>query len=944
MNILNFTMGKFQFILLLLCTVTSAFAQPTLTERIYLSGTDVDHQRQWDFFITEGRRSGQWDSIGVPSNWELEGFGTYNYGHDWRDRPETLGKEVGKYRHDFFVPREWRGERIVRLVFEGAMTDTEVRINGRPAGPPHRGGFYRFGYDITDLVEYGMDNTLEVDVAKHSANASVNAAERQADYWIFGGIFRPVYLEVHPLEYLTQVLIDARADGTLRLKAQRNTATEAASLTAQLLTMEGVPVGPVLRQSFPDSVLELSALYPDIQTWHPEHPHRYRLRVRLVWENDVLYETEAQLGFRTVEIRPRDGLYLNGHKLILKGINRHSFRPETGRALGERDHRADLELLQEMNMNAVRMSHYPPDPRFLELCDSLGFVVLDEVAGWQDGYDTIVGPKVIRSTVLRDHNHPSVLLWDHGNEGGWTLANEPYFKRYDYQQRPVLYPWALRNGIDTRHYPDYNFGVPRFDTGRDVFMPTELLHGLFDGGHGAGLRDFWDSYRNNPAFAGAFLWVLRDEAVLRTDRHPPVYDAAGTYAPDGIVGPHNEKEGSFYAVREIWSPVQIPPTQINRRFDGRLLVRNEFTLANLADCTFRWRLLDTGVPGVSLARVLDQGERPGPDAAPGEQRFLQLDLGPRFATAEILEVDAIDPRGNRVYTWSWPVIEPVIKSDAIRQARAEAPAAITLQQNKLVWRLVWGDLQVGFSRSDGQLVDVLFNKQDVPFAGGPRIVGTEAAAIDSVWLDRTAADGSVAVHTRYAGYPYAHTWRLHTDGWLELTAAPPRLRADDLDYFGISFDYSESSVRSAEWLGAGPYRIWKNRRAGTSFGRWSKDYNDTRTGHNFDNLIYPEFKGYHGNLYWLELFGDSYRITVLNETPGLDFRLFTPAVPEPTQGHTHPPFPAGDVSILYAIPPIGTKFRRPEELGPSGQRYDSHYNTGHAAEPMRLWFRFSLVR
>jgi hypothetical protein len=924
-------------------TAISAFAQAPRTERIYLSGTDVDHQRQWAFSITDGRRSGQWDSIGVPANWELEGFGTYNYGHDWRDRPAALGKETGQYRHSFFVPREWRRQRTVRIVFEGAMTDTEVRINGRPAGPVHQGGFYRFAYDITELLSYGRDNVLEVDVAKHSANASVNAAERQADYWIFGGIFRPVYLEVLPPEHLTQVAVDARADGTLRLRTSRNRREPGADLIAQLLTLAGDPVGTELRQAFRDTLAELAALYPAIRTWNPEQPHLYRLRIRLVREGQVLHETEERIGFRTVELRPHDGLYVNDRRIVLKGINRHSFRPETGRALSERDHRADLELLREMNMNAVRMSHYPPDPRFLDLCDSLGFFVLDEVAGWQDGYDTIVGPRVIRSTVLRDQNHPSVILWDHGNEGGWTLANERHFHRYDYQQRPVLYPWALRNGLDTRHYPDYNFGLQRFRYGTTPFMPTELLHGLFDGGHGAGLSDFWESYRNNPTFSGGFLWVLRDEAVLRTDADPPYYDAAGTYAPDGIVGPHNEREGSFYAVRDLWSPVQIAPVRIDRQFDGRLQVRNEFLYTDLAECSFRWRLLDTGLPSTGPARELATGEQRGPAAAPGEQRTLALQLGPELARADLLEVDVFDPQGHRLRSWSWPVIGPQVKSQAIRQARTTGSTPPSVRETDLFWQVSQGNLQLSFSRQSGRLTGVFRAGREIPFTQGPRTVGVAAAAVDSVRLFQTA-DGTVVVRTHYAGYPHEHSWLLHPDGWLELRAAPLRLRAGGLDYLGISFDYPETNVRRAAWLGAGPYRIWKNRRAGAHFGRWSKDYNNTITGHSFDKLIYPEFKGYHGDLYWLELAGAGHRITVLNETPGLDFRLFTPDLPEPTQGHTHPPFPPGDISFLYAIPPIGTKFKRPEQLGPRGQPNDAFFNPGNAAEPMRLWFWFARER
>jgi beta-galactosidase/beta-glucuronidase len=132
-----------------------------------------------------------------PRTGNLQGFGTYNYGHDWKNENKKLGKEHGLYRYEFEVPRDWKG-KTVNIVFDGSMTDTEVKINGKLAGEIHQGAFYRFKYDISKLLKYGQTNLLEVDVAKHSSNESVNRAERQADFWIFGGIFRPVFWKFYP--------------------------------------------------------------------------------------------------------------------------------------------------------------------------------------------------------------------------------------------------------------------------------------------------------------------------------------------------------------------------------------------------------------------------------------------------------------------------------------------------------------------------------------------------------------------------------------------------------------------------------------------------------------------------------------------------------------------------------------------------------------------------
>src|SRR5437867_8933149 len=175
-------MRTFKLLMLVMACVFSGIvtnAQVRTTSEIrYLSGTGKDEAVFWDFFCTEGRNSGVWSKIRVPSNWETEGFGTYQYGADHQRESNPFPKEQGKYKLNFEVPQHWRN-RVVRLVFEGSMTDTEVWVNGKSAGPVHQGSFYRFKYDITPLLRFGESNLLEVTVSKESSNASVNNAERR---------------------------------------------------------------------------------------------------------------------------------------------------------------------------------------------------------------------------------------------------------------------------------------------------------------------------------------------------------------------------------------------------------------------------------------------------------------------------------------------------------------------------------------------------------------------------------------------------------------------------------------------------------------------------------------------------------------------------------------------------------------------------------------------
>ena len=199
------------------------------TERQYLSGRGCDDMVQWDFMCTGGNNSGKWTKIGVPSCWELQGFGTYQYGMKFYGKafPEGVADEQGLYKYEFELPAEWNGKQI-ELVFEGSMTDTQVKINGRKAGSMHQGAFYRFIYNVSDRVFFGSKkkNVLEVTVSKESANAGVNLAERRADYWNFGGIFRPVFIVAKPAQNIDRLVIDAKADGNFYADCFLNMAVE----------------------------------------------------------------------------------------------------------------------------------------------------------------------------------------------------------------------------------------------------------------------------------------------------------------------------------------------------------------------------------------------------------------------------------------------------------------------------------------------------------------------------------------------------------------------------------------------------------------------------------------------------------------------------------------------------------------------------------------------
>jgi len=914
-------MKKVLLQLLFVLVYCNAFSQGTIIK--YLSGTDKDHTAQWDFYCTGGRNSGKWTKIPVPSNWELQGFGTYNYGHD-----KVKGNEQGLYRHEFFAD-SWQGKKVF-IVFEGSMTDTRVMINGKLAGPVHQGSFYRFKYDITGLLKFNSTNLLEVTVDKTSANASVNDAERRnSDFWVFGGIFRPVYLEIVPETFIDRVAINAKADGTFHMDVYPQYLKGAETIEAQVQTTVGVNVGKAFSVPADTGHVELTSKFKNPLLWNAEFPNLYQVVVSIKSKQHVVHQVIQKFGFRTVELRVYDGFYVNGTKVIMKGCNRHSFWPETGRTLSHNIDVMDVRLIKEMNMNAVRMSHYPPDADFLNVCDSLGLYVLDELTGWQAKYDTIVGHKLVKELVVRDVNHPSIVFWDNGNEGGWNTGLDNDYAIYDPQKRTVIHPWANFNGADNHHYPDYNYILKTVATGKDVFFPTEFMHGLYDGGAGAGLDDFWIQMMQYPHNAGGFIWAFLDEAVIRTDKNG-IYDSDGNHAPDGIVGPHREKEASFYTIKEIWSPVYIDPQPIDKTFNGEIAVENRYAFTNLNQCTFKWQLVkfpSSQSKGTKPVAAVSGAPLPF-ELAPGGKGILHLKLSPTWAKNDALYLTAYGPDKREIFTWNWAIKSPgdVIKLPVY-------PVKSTVKGNETGNELLVNcdGITYYFDKTTGYIEKVVKPSGTISLSGGPVLAGVN---LDLKQFNQQALKGQYIVEANYQGAGSLYV------KWVFAPGHPVKLeyqyaQKGDVDFTGITFNYPEEKITGMKWLGRGPYRVWKNRLKGQQFGVWHKDYNNSITGETWG---YPEFKGYHAEVNWVVIENKESPFTIYTTNKNMYLQMLHPAREKDAleNNNVEPAFPNGSIGFLNTISPIGTKFNSPNTLGPQGQK---NHTDG---EPFSgtLWFDF----
>ena len=907
---------------LLLSFLIFAQASAQDSRRQYLSGRGIDDAVPWKFFCSAGNQSGQWTTLPVPSCWDAQGFGALTYGR--LPRGVAYSNEQGKYRYRFSIPADWSGQTIY-LVFSGSMTDTQAWLNGHSAGPMHQGAFYQFKYDVTKLAKVGAENLLEVTVDKESANDSINRAERRGDYWNFGGIFRPVYLEARPPQNVDRMAIDAKADGSFAIDVFTNGVGTANAVEAQIMDLAGNAVGQPFKQQLVDGKARLKTQVDHPKQWTAETPNLYQAEVRLLAGETLLHRVRKRFGFRTIEVRAGDGVYVNGRRILLKGTDRHSFWPETGRATSERISRMDVALMKEMNANAVRMSHYPPDEHFLNACDEAGIYVLDELAGWHQSYDTPTGTRLIEEMVKRDVNHPCILFWDNGNEGGWNTAVDDEFSKWDPQQRHVLHPWQAFRGMNTKHYPVYD-QVVALSKGPDVFMPTEFQHALFDGGGGTGLADYWEVMRTGKTSAGGFIWAFLDEDLKRKDQGGKM-DGQGNQAPDGILGPYRQKEASFYTIKQIWSPIVV-----ERDARGEFTIDNRYDFINADQCSVTCELRKFNGPQDAKAgfRVLWESTFAAPSVPAHGSAPLNVTLPAQASQADAVGVRVNDPQGRELFTWVWPLKSP--RELAQVKVVADAGGSGTAKEDAQSITITAGDLSLAFDKQTGFLTSVKRGGDTFSLSNGPRLAVGDAKLAK---IEHSPDGADQIIEVSYSGNLKSVKWRIKPDGWVQLDYAYEL--HGSFDFFGVSFDLPEQDVKSMRWLGNGPYRVWKNRLLGGTLSVWENTYNNTMTG--YSDWIYPEFKGYYSGVRWMQIQTTRGPILVALDDPALYLQILRPQFPgnpkpfnvstaavravaqsATLSANAWANFPAADFSILHAIAPMGTKFNIAKQLGPQSQQ------------------------
>ena len=385
-------------------------------------------------------------------------------------------------------------------------------------------------------------------------------------------------------------------------------------------------------------------------------------------------------------------------------------------------------------------------------------------------------------------------------------------------------------------------------------------------------------------------------------------DPDGNHAPDGILGPRHEKEGSFYSIRELWSPVHFEKRYITPQFNGKFRIQNRYHYTQLDHCTFTFNWIKLHGPG----QILDFGIPDVDQLSPGQSGTLTVPLFDNWREADVLYVEATDPHGRLIHRWSWPVKSPAETTLDLTSTNKLDQVAVSESDQTIT--LTSGSISIEVSKRNGMLQKVESDGDIIPLSDGPHFRNEDPELLAFRHFDEGGSHHLVADY----GKAGKLEWVLHPGGYVDMNLRY-QPEGGRIPFTGAHFNYPEEQLDSVKYMGNGPYRVWKNRMAGGTFNVWGKPYNNTITGHS--GFEYPEFKGYYSNLYWVDLTSKSgQQIKVYSKTEDLFLRLYTPEE-SPNPARTAVKHPEGDISFMLGIPAIGTKFKDAAQLGPHSKDY-----------------------
>ena len=523
------------------------------------------HNERPKGFEAVGYDDSEWAEFPVPALFELNGYGEpiyKNVGYAWatqfKNNPpyvEEKNNYTGSYRRTFDIPASWKGEQVVMHI-GSATSNVEVWVNGQWVGYAEDAKD-AVEMDVTRFLKPGQPNLITMQVMRWCDGSYFE----DQDFWRFTGIARECYLYARPASHLSDIHVTPDLDAAYR-DATLDIALSTANAKGQTLRLaltdkQGKMVKEEEATVGADGMVKTRWNVANPEKWTAETPHLYTLQATLLdKKGNVLQSTTQRVGFRKVEIKDAQ-LLVNGQPILIKGADRHELDPDGGYVVSVERMIQDIHILKEHNINAVRTSHYPNDPRWYDLCDEMGIYLMAEANleshGMGYGDETLaIRPEFLQTHLERNEhnvaiqkNHPSVIIWSLGNEAGY---GENFDKAYDMVKkmdpsRPVQYERAGDGYATDIMCPMYVSvdGCRDYVHSKNANRPLiqcEYAHAM--GNSMGGFKEYWDLVRAEPLYQGGFIWDFVDQAIRSTSK-----DGNEIFAYGGDFGRYPASDHNF---------------------------------------------------------------------------------------------------------------------------------------------------------------------------------------------------------------------------------------------------------------------------------------------------------------------------------------------------------------------------------------------------------------
>ncbi|MDP4289851.1 MAG: glycoside hydrolase family 2 TIM barrel-domain containing protein [Bacteroidota bacterium] len=922
----------FYFLIFILSTQTfRAFSgKPVDVLPVFKGNNSLSLNGNWKFKYIHSSNTGtdstffqpsfdvnRWKSIPVPGHWELHGFAPKQYG--------KVDEGTGLYRHTFLTPATWKGDRIF-LRFDGVLYGMTIWINGKEVGK-WASSYNPSTFDVTDaLLPAGKINTIAVRVTTRCKGWDFDTN----DCWALSGIYREVTLFALPVNHFTDYTVQTELapDGTAKVKLDV-AATRSATVSGRLISPAGQPVQTFRLPLDKDAHGTTNLTVTNPALWTAETPSLYRLELTLIDGVKPVQVYTAKIGLRQVTIS--DGiLKLNGVPIKLHGVDHHDLWPLEGRVASDELIRRDLTMIRNANINFIRTSHYPPHPHFIEMCDEMGIYVLCEVPfGYGDknltdpSYQEVLYTRA-RATVMRDKNHPSVIIWSVGNENP-TLLDLPLntgkrVKELD-PSRPICFPTMgsyfeknLQEFMDAPSFMDVY--ASHYPVAKTLYKYASLLKRpiiFTEYAHALGLatdrvQDEWAIMQKSPRIAGGAVWMFQDQGLLTksdkpVDPNTPTktvwtdqfhyYDTNTTAGVDGIVYSDRTPQVDYWQVRKVYSPIQIAERSAmvhSGKQDLLLHLENRFDFQSLKDFSLQWTLNANDKPiGKGTVQLAAKPHQVEQVTIPVN---LPTDL---WNTVYTLKTKCTDKDGHSIY-------ERAIKLDpekgGYRAAALLAGLPVTgepkIVEDGKITRVINDHYELHLNQNNGDIQILNRDGQIIvsgifPHVGRKFTMAEELRAQkDNIWkgsflkhpelqqaeVNKTAEGVAVHVRGKYTanGNPDQFitgeiSLLIKSHGELEVSYDFTPVKAKG--YFleaGLSF-LAPGKLSEFRWLGQGPYAGYPGKDELNEFGSYHLNSGDLHFQGNRRNVEIAILSGATGK--GLALAGNPMDIAVENTTDGI---------------------------------------------------------------------------